>query len=211
MALRPRRPTFLYIGAPKSGSTWIYEALRDHPSVFIPVAKELQFFDYNYERGLDWYLRHFANGGSASARGELSHDYYLSKETARRIREHLPEVRLICCLREPGDFAVSALRWLQAHTRRFGSTFDEIVESPHFIRQLAYRENLNAYFDLFSREQIQVVFYEHLKADPRNFIRELYRFIEVEPDYGPEILARKSNVTRAPRNRRLLIAAFEAA
>lgn len=206
-----RRPTFLFIGTAKSGSTWIYDALQQHPGVFIPPAKDLQFFDYYYHLGMDWYLRHFENGGSALALGEMSHDYCLSAEAARRIREHLPDVRLICCLREPGSLAVSHLRWWRSHTLQLGSTFSEMVRHPHFIRLLAYRENLEAYFDLFPRDQIFVCFYEQLRADPRRFIRELYQFIGVDPEYEPAALAGRRNVTRPPRSRTLLIGAVIAA
>jgi hypothetical protein len=189
----------------KSGVTWITEALRDHPSVFIPAARELQFFDNYYDRGWDWYLRYFKNAGSASALGELTADYWLSEAAASRIRRHLPAVRLICCLREPGDFAASLLRWLHDHYRhRYGSTFREIAENPLFCQLLAYRKNLEVYFDLFPREQIRVVYYENMKSDPRGFVRELYRFVCVDPDYQPAALTRKVDAARSPRSRTLL-------
>lgn len=49
-------PNFLYIGGYKSGSSWIYEALREHPQVFVPPAKDIQFFDVYYDKGIKWYL-----------------------------------------------------------------------------------------------------------------------------------------------------------
>jgi hypothetical protein len=38
-----RIPTFLYIGAAKAGSSWIYTTLRQHPQVFIPLKKRTFF------------------------------------------------------------------------------------------------------------------------------------------------------------------------
>jgi hypothetical protein len=38
-------PHFLCIGAHKSGTTWLYENLRQHPGVWLPPVKELHFFD----------------------------------------------------------------------------------------------------------------------------------------------------------------------
>ena len=38
-------PTFLYIGIAKAGSSWIFEMLREHPEIYIPVAKDLRFFE----------------------------------------------------------------------------------------------------------------------------------------------------------------------
>jgi hypothetical protein len=38
-------PDFLCIGAHKAGTTWLYENLRRHPSVWLPPLKEVHFFD----------------------------------------------------------------------------------------------------------------------------------------------------------------------
>ncbi len=38
-------PHFLCIGAHKSGTTWLYENLKQHPAVWLPPVKELHFFD----------------------------------------------------------------------------------------------------------------------------------------------------------------------
>jgi hypothetical protein len=38
-------PQFLCIGAHKSGTTWLYENLKQHPAVWLPPVKELHFFD----------------------------------------------------------------------------------------------------------------------------------------------------------------------
>jgi hypothetical protein len=38
-------PHFLCIGAHKSGTTWLYQNLRQHPAVWLPPIKELHYFD----------------------------------------------------------------------------------------------------------------------------------------------------------------------
>ena len=40
-----RGPDFLCIGAQKSGTTWLYDNLEQHPSVWMPPVKEIRFFD----------------------------------------------------------------------------------------------------------------------------------------------------------------------
>src|SRR5690606_32693611 len=54
-----RLPTFLVIGAARSGSTWISKNLARHPEVFIPKEKELHFFDRRYEEGIETYRAYF--------------------------------------------------------------------------------------------------------------------------------------------------------
>jgi hypothetical protein len=38
-------PDFICIGAPKSGTTWLYRNLGKHPSIWLPPVKELHYFD----------------------------------------------------------------------------------------------------------------------------------------------------------------------
>lgn len=39
-------PSFLCIGAQKAGTSWLFEQLRTHPSIWMPPVKELHYFDY---------------------------------------------------------------------------------------------------------------------------------------------------------------------
>jgi hypothetical protein len=38
-------PSFLGIGAPRCGTSWLYRALLSHPAVWLPPIKELHYFD----------------------------------------------------------------------------------------------------------------------------------------------------------------------
>lgn len=38
-------PDFLCIGAQKSGTTWLYAQMKQHPKIWLPVVKELHYFD----------------------------------------------------------------------------------------------------------------------------------------------------------------------
>ena len=39
-----RKPSFFLVGAPKSGTTTIYQALSQHPEIYLPKHKELHYF-----------------------------------------------------------------------------------------------------------------------------------------------------------------------
>ena len=39
-------PNFLCIGSQKSGTTWLYENLKQHPEIWLTPVKEIHFFDY---------------------------------------------------------------------------------------------------------------------------------------------------------------------
>lgn len=40
-------PTFIGIGTQKGGTTWLYHQLRQHPDIWMPLNKELHYFDRN--------------------------------------------------------------------------------------------------------------------------------------------------------------------
>ena len=49
-------PNFMCIGAAKSGTTSLYDILRQHSDIFIPSFKEPHFFDIPsvYKNGISW-------------------------------------------------------------------------------------------------------------------------------------------------------------
>jgi Sulfotransferase family len=51
MGLSVALPHFLCVGAQKAGTTWMYRMLSQHPGVWMPVIKELHYFDYLYIKG----------------------------------------------------------------------------------------------------------------------------------------------------------------
>ncbi|MCB0208238.1 MAG: sulfotransferase domain-containing protein [Anaerolineae bacterium] len=193
------KPNFLYIGAAKAGSSWIYEILREHPEVFVPVAKEIEFFNKHYNKGLDWYLPYFQAGDRAKAVGELCHDYFLQEETAHKIKKHLPDVRLISCLREPVDRTISNFSYAKTLTLAPNASFEAFAFREKVISYSDYYYNLRPYFELFPTDNILILFYDDLKKDPKHFARRIYEFIGVDYEFTPEVLHKKVLKTGSPR------------
>lgn len=173
-------PNFLYIGPPKSGSTWLYGALAQHPDVFVPELKDLYFFDRHYDRSLDWYASQFDGGEKFSAIGEISHDYLYSADACQRIASDLPDVKLITILREPKDRAISHYKY----SLRFGNvrgSFEEAVEQNSLILELGrYSKYLRGYFDAFPAENIGVFWFDDLKADSNAFAASIFQFLGID-------------------------------
>ena len=50
-------PNFMCIGAAKSGTTSLYDILKQHSDIFVPSFKEPHFFDIPsaYKNGISWY------------------------------------------------------------------------------------------------------------------------------------------------------------
>jgi hypothetical protein len=48
-------PSFLGIGAPRAGTTWLHTNLKRHPQLWLPPLKELHYFDYQRPGASSYY------------------------------------------------------------------------------------------------------------------------------------------------------------
>lgn len=126
-------PSFLVVGAQRSGTTSLFRALSDHPDVFRPtVSKGIGYFDVNYVRGWRWYRAHFplasAVRRAAGGRGqcfESSGYYSFHPASAARIARDLPDVKVVLMVRDPVERAFSAWK----HEKRRGFEDLEFAEA----------------------------------------------------------------------------------
>ncbi|MEM6472625.1 MAG: sulfotransferase domain-containing protein [Planctomycetota bacterium] len=175
-------PNFLFIGPPKTGSTWLYEVLAQHPQVFVPTLKDLYFFDRHYDRGTQWYAKQFVGSKSAIAIGEISHDYIYSESACQRIVNDLPNVKLITLLREPTERAISHYKYSRRFGNVTGSFLEAVEQNPDILERGLYGKYLQPYFDTFSRDQIGVFFFDELKEDPAKLGHRILEFLGLKLD-----------------------------
>lgn len=215
-------PDFLVIGAYKSGSTALHEALRAHPQVFVPARKGPSFFAFDgveepdrplppgTVRGWEDYQALFEPAPAGSVRGEVSPEYLANPRAAGRIRERVPDARLVAILRNPverafSDYLMYVRDGLEPETD-FGRALDaqearrhDAAPTGYYVETGFYGRQLRPYFEAFPRERIQVHLFEDFAADPDAVLRSLFAFLGVDPALGaaPE---RAVNVSGVPRN-----------
>lgn len=185
-----RKPNFIYIGPDKAGSTWLYTVCEWHPEIYTPEVKELFFFDRYYQRGLDWYLRYFADAGpNQPVLVDISHDYLFDATTAPRMLDDLgPDTKLMVCLREPIDRARSAYLFMRRQGR-VNVPFSEAVRTvDELLDHGRYGTLLAPFLERFPREQIFTPYFDDLSASPTQFADDLFRFLGVEPLVLPDDL-----------------------
>jgi hypothetical protein len=224
-------PSFLIIGAAKSGTSAVYNYLLQHPQIFCSAAKEPGFFafegrkaafrgpgDRKYNRGcvtdLGRYQELFTGARGQHAVGEASTVYLYSPEAPERIQHYLPTVKLVGILRNPVERAYSGYSYLVRDRLEPLSSFEEALAAEdarvaanwqhiwHHQRLGFYYAQLKRYFDLFPREQIAVYLYDDFKARPVAVIQEMFRFLGVDPAFSPDVSIRY-NVSGRPRSRLL--------
>jgi hypothetical protein len=219
-------PNFIVIGAAKAGTTALYWYLAEHPAVFMSTVKETNYFAYGADaagrllygdpelhhfpvRSLEDYERLFAGAGRAVAIGEASPIYLECPQAAGRIREALPDARLICGLRHPVERAYSDYQMtLRARGQRLDPARDLTAAAAwarpdsHWMRISRYHPQLARYFDAFPRDRIHILLFDDFKRDTPGVIQGVYRFLEVDPTFVPD-LETPHNIGGMPSNRLL--------
>lgn len=177
-------PTFIGIGAQRCGTTWLDAQLRKHPQVYMPGRrKEVHFFDLYFGRGLQWYQTFFPRneiGPKCLAVGEITPRYLYDPAAAKRIRECLPEVRLIAMLRNPADRAYSQYGHSIAKTGHSDSFEKYLSDNPEVFERGLYHDQLERYVDEFSTGRLLVLIFEEVMADRERALRDVCRFIGVD-------------------------------
>lgn len=204
-----RWPDFLGIGTIKSGTTWLWECLRDHPQVFLPRMKEIEYFDSRYALGDDWYRGFFAEAGERIC-GEISPQYIHAPQAFERIAPLAGRMRLIVCLRNPADRAFS--HYLMdarafpdmTHAEKLRD-FERLVREgdSKYVAFGHYAAQLEPYLERFGREAIHAVYFDDIANDPCGVVRDVCRYLGVDDSHAPAALATRVNPAKRYRSVRL--------
>jgi hypothetical protein len=190
-------PDFFVLGVAKGGTTSLHDYLRQHPSLFLPYVKELNFFDAPedaFRTDLDRYLRYFA-GVDARLTGEATPSYFrhvgLVADRMRSLYGDLPP-RFLLLLRDPVERAYS--HYLHNVSEGAESlSFREALEAERarpedrrrawkgYFGDGAYADTLTEWFAAFSRDRFLVVLSADLAQRPDATLRRIFRFLEVTP------------------------------
>lgn len=199
-------PNFLLCGAQKSASTSLYHWLRAHPDVFLTREKEPNFFNFHYDRGIEWYEGLFAEWNGQRAAGEASIRYMRDPAVPGRLARHLPEARLLFVLRNPIERAWSHY-WFRLGKREdegmpyTGPSFGEVIRDPadpvHTVEWGYYCDHLKRFEAHFARKHMLVLLTEDLRERPSESMRRVFEFLGVDPNVELPALARH-NVTAYP-------------
>ncbi len=224
-------PNFLIIGAAKAGTTALHEYLQQHPQIYLTPNKETNFFafegeDLNFKgpgdellkdfsiTDLDTYQAEFAGVTKELAIGEACPAYLYHPQAAVRIKQYIPDARLIVILRNPvtrayanflhtvrddrethRDFALA----LQDEATRIDSNWEWFW---HYIQLGYYGKQLQHYYEIFAPSQIKVYLYEDLRENAIALLQDIFRWLEVDDTFVPD-MALRPNKSGMPKNKLL--------
>jgi hypothetical protein len=229
---------FLIIGAAKSASSSLWALIREHPDIWVPMPKELPFFNGpDAADGWDEFARRNLRGAPVGAKvGKATPMYMagapidlveredLEHEIPERIARLFPEIRLIAILRDPIERAMSQYtmnRNVGAETRDPDTAFDELLRpdaiaaarrDPQGLRGYVvlgeYGRILRGYVDVFGAGQLLTLSTAELAEDPRAVLSAVWRHLGVE-EYEPADLNKRYMVSAELGRRHRLIGLFD--
>ncbi|MBP0021276.1 MAG: sulfotransferase [Cyanobacteria bacterium SBLK] len=209
-------PTFLIIGVEKSGTTSIYNYLKQHPQVYMSPIKETNFLERDWERDksekkakiitFEAYRDLFKDATDEIAIGEASPNYlFHCKTSIPRIKQYVPNVKAIAILRDPVERAYSDYLMHIRDAINFGKvkTLSEQVQfsarSSFTLRKGLYCEPVQHFFDNFGRDRVKICLYDDLSQNSETFMQDIYRFLEVDDRFNADT-SQRAQTAAVPKN-----------
>ncbi|MCS4116166.1 sulfotransferase family protein [Salinibacter ruber] len=213
-------PDFIIGGAMKCGTSSMHAILSSREDVFIPEGEvhfftlgdpiqspetvkfdpERTVFNLNDEKKVEWYRSFFEGADSDQLIGEDSTTYLSSRVAPERIRELLPDVKLIFMLRNPVDRSLSHYRHL-VMSGRATKTFEQTLvhDSSNLHLRSFYKPQLERYFRLFLRDQVKVVLFERFVEETQTVIDEVCSYLGFSDSIDLKEVETHANASWYPR------------
>jgi hypothetical protein len=199
-------PSFLVIGAKRSGSTSLFEYTSSHPRVApCHVKKGTHYFDVNFGRGWRWFRSSFPLAFPGKITGEASPYYMFHPLAPARMAAALPEARLVAVLRDPVTRAYSHYQYerrrgfedlslddaLDQEDSRLAGEVERMVADPTYqsfehrhhgyLARGRYAEQLDEIREHFPAEQLLVLQSEELFENADAALDGVWRHLSLPP------------------------------
>ncbi len=200
MSTNKRIPDFFIVGAQRSGTTSLYEYLRQHPALYLSPRKETHYFAHDrvqvdadqVVRSEAEYLKLFDDAGQGTLLGEASPSYLWHPEAAQRIMACQPHAKIIASLRDPIARAFSQYR-MDLADGLAPISFHDLIERDYYqgekmygtgrlyIELGKYAEQIKRYLDLFGAARVLVIRFDDLTAEPQTVLAKIASFLGIDP------------------------------
>ncbi|PHN01493.1 sulfotransferase [Flavilitoribacter nigricans] len=188
-------PSFIIGGMQKSGTTYIDSLLRRHPQIYMPPRTlEFSFFDDSriYKNGVQWYKSLFTDSKDGQVLGQTSADCAFENLAPQRLRDIVPNVKLIFILRHPVSRTHSHY-WHQVKMgREHLSLLNALKEEPvrteksyyhqkkfSYVGRSRYKSLFENVFKYIDQENVYIVPFELFIKNEVNYLNEIFEFINV--------------------------------
>jgi hypothetical protein len=195
-------PSFIIIGAMKSGTTSLFHYLASDPQLVPSSIKEPNFFvaSKNWEKGLNWYKGLFIGGGNLAF--EASTNYTKRHHfpgVPEQIYQVIPKIKLIYLLRDPIERLISHYVYRYAHGWESRSLSEAVNENSGYIKTSSYYYQIQAYLEYFNKNQILILKSDDLRKKPEETLGRIYDFLHISKNYDKKVLETQYNKSSQKR------------
>jgi hypothetical protein len=164
------------------------------------IKKRKRFiWDLNYFLGEindAWYASLFKKGINKT-KGEITPAYsILRSEDVRKIKDLMPELKIIFIIRNPIYRTWSQLRKNKQSELELGQ-IAQILDSDDMVLRNDYLRTIKIWKEYFTDEKFFLGFYDDISMNPRGLILRIFRFLGVNTNLvdaiDDELLGRKIN------------------
>ena len=184
---------FLCIGAQKSGTTLLYEHLKNINELYLPERKELHHYDsdINFYKGKEFYFDFFKSANTNQLKGEITPAYLYFDFVPRRIKETVGKnLKFIILLRNPIDRAYSQYNMSKLKQGHEHLSFEEaLIYEPYRLKTIESKRNFSYldrgfyskqilnYYKYFNKKQFKIILYESFVKEQNKYVNEILDFL----------------------------------
>lgn len=210
-------PNFFIVGAPRSGTTSLYEYLKQVKGIYMSPIKEPNYFSISISeknklskpiRNRKKYLKLFKNLTNEAVIGEASPTYLWDPKAPKLIHDVVPHAKIIMILRDPTERSFShylnglglgyeILPFIEAMKEALGKKNDY---TGRIATASFYYESVLRYFNIFNHNQIKILVFEEFIKDTKKIVKDVLNFLGINED-PPNSIQKIHNEFTLPRNR----------
>lgn len=192
-----------FIGPAKTASTWIYHVLNEHPETEVAKSDCTHLFNIHYNLNFQEHFQTMYPGTKKKLRVDMSQDYLTSVKVPERIKIHNPKAKVIMCIRNPIDRAFSHY-WHLKKKNSINYSFEDVLTTyetfSQWIEPGFYSDHLERFESTFEKNNILVLFYDDLLENPKAFLSQIYKFLNIDQHFVPSVLNQRINEAGHKKN-----------
>ena len=188
------------VGAAKSGTSWLFKCLEEHPDISAATGKEINFF-LKPSLVCDDFFSYFEEKEEIKWYFEGSTNYLHTEETTEKIHDCFPRAKIIILLRDPYSRARSHFGHM-INNKKYPEeiTLDKAeVITPEIITGSMYQIHVPRFERVFGNDNVLVLQYERIATEPQRIIDEVCAFLNIE-SITPKFLNIRYNTGKARTN-----------
>lgn len=198
-------PNLFIVGAPRAGTTSLFQYLKEIPQIFTPHEKEPNFFNsYTVRdngtiflqpiRDKDSYLKLFENATDKMYLCESTTHYLFDPECPKLIHNVSPNSKIIITLRDPVEREYSHYKLIFRRTQ-----VEKIDYDDSFLQEIKkqmkeknnswepglrletglYTQNIKRYLEIFGKENVKILIFENWINDTKTMMKEILQFLKI--------------------------------